>query len=185
MQPAVSNLQATADQSSLVIYGNFSPNTDYLLKVAPTLSDQWGGALDEEFQLSFRTSPLQPNVSILTGADAIFLTPEDISLILQAVNVPEIPVTVGSVPLNDLYALLGPNGYELRQNYQGENSFSLTQEVDLPPDQTQAVQVFLTRDQQSLPSGIYYVRLNYSRIRAQHYQISIQDLILLSSATCS
>jgi len=161
LEPAVRDLQFSIDNYTVYLFGSFAPSTDYLLKISPTLTDIWGGSLGEEFQLSFRTDPLPPSLSILTGADAIFLTPQDISLIVQAANISEVPLTIGGVPLNDLFALLGPNGYELRQNYQSLNQVSFTQPIDLPPDQNQAVQVFLSPDQQALTPGIYDVHLDF------------------------
>lgn len=163
IEPQVSDLRADVDQQTLYVGGSFEPNTDYVLRISPDLRDVWGGALRQEYQLNFRTNSLQPNLLLYTGADAIFLTPNDISLIVQAVNVPEVPLTVGGVPLKDLFALLGPDGYELRQNYQGINQATWTQSIDLPPDQNQAIQIFLDQNQQTLLPGIYYLRLNFDQ----------------------
>ncbi len=143
------------------VWGSFAPTTDYVIKVSPTLTDTWGGALGQEYSFAFRTNDLQPNVSIIAAADAIFLTPQDISLIVQAVNIPEIPLTVGSIPLPDLFKLLGPQGYELRNTYQPANPVSWTQTLSLAPNQNQAVPVFLTPDKKSLTPGIYSVHLDF------------------------
>ncbi len=134
--PAVSNFQISPDQTTVHVWGSFTPTTDYVIKVSPTLTDTWGGALGQEYSFAFRTNDLQPNVSILTSADAIFLTPQDISLIVQAVNIPEIPLTVGSVPMEDLFKLLGPQGYELRNTYQPANPVSWTQTLAWRPTRT-------------------------------------------------
>ncbi|MCZ7552054.1 MAG: Ig-like domain-containing protein [Anaerolineales bacterium] len=161
LEPAVSDLNTSADQQTLYVMGNLKPNTEYLLKISPELKDAWGSALGQEYQLSFRTNPLAPNLSILSGAEAIFLTPQDLGLVVQAVNLSEVPLTVGGVPLNDLFTLLGPNGYEIRKTYQGVNPTSWTQSLDLPSDQTQAVPIYLNQQQQALQPGIYFVRLNF------------------------
>lgn len=159
--PAVPNFQITPDQTTVHAWGSFTPTTDYVIKVSPTLTDTWGGALGQEYSYTFRTSDLQPNVSIMAAADAIFLTPQDISLIVQAVNIPEIPLTVGTVQMSDLFKLLGPQGYEFRNTYQPANPVSWTQPLSLAPNQNQAVPVFLSPDKKSLTPGIYSVHLDF------------------------
>jgi len=166
LEPTVSDLNTSVEQQTLYVQGNLKPNTDYLLKISPELKDVWGDALGQEYQLSFRTNPLAPDISILAGAEAIFLTPQDLSLVAQAVNISEVPLTVGSVPLQDIFTLLGPNGYEIRQTYQGVNPTTWTQPIDLPPDQAQAVPVYLNQQQQALQPGIYFVRLNFDQNQA-------------------
>ncbi len=159
--PAISNFQVNPDQTTVHVWGSFAPTTNYAIKVSPTLTDTWGGALGQEYSFAFRTSDLQPNLSIVTTADAIFLTPQDISLIVQAVNIPEVPLTVGTVPMEDLFKLLGPQGYEFRNTYQPVNPVSWTQTLNLAPNQNQTVPVFLSPDQKSLSPGIYSVRLDF------------------------
>ncbi len=161
LEPAVADFQPSVFSYTLTLYGTFAANTNYQLIISPDLADIWGGRLGQEFQLSFRTNPLPPNISILTGADAIFLTPQDLSLVVQAVNVSQVPLTVGSVPLTDLFTLMGPNGYEQRQNYQSSDQASFTQPLDLEPDEMEKVQLYLTPDQKALRPGIYFVRLNF------------------------
>lgn len=163
LEPSVSEINTSSDGLTLYISGNLKPNTDYVLKISPELKDIWGGALRQEYQLAFRTNPLPPNLSIITQTDAVFLTPQDLNLIVQAVNVKEVPLTVGGVPLNDLFTLLGPDGYQLRQAYQGVNPVTWTQQLDLPPDQTQAVPIYLNQQQQPYQPGIYFVRLNFDK----------------------
>ncbi len=163
VSPAISNLQITPDQKDVHVWGSFAATTDYVIKVSPTLTDTWGEALGQEYSFAFRTNDLQPNVSIIANAEAIFLRPQDIGLIVQAVNIPEIPLTVGSVAMEDLFKLLGPNGYELRSTYQPANQVSWTQPLDLAPNQNQTVPVFLSPDKQSLAPGIYSVRLDFQQ----------------------
>jgi len=63
--------------------------------------------------------------------------------------------------MGDLFRLLGPQGYELRNTYQPQNPVSWVQPLDLAPNQNQTVPVFLSPDKKSLTPGIYSVRLDF------------------------
>jgi hypothetical protein len=50
---------------------------------------------------------------IATGSDALFLTPQDNALSVQAANLSDLPVSVGSVELSDFILMIsGPNAYD-------------------------------------------------------------------------
>jgi len=146
--------------NELRIGGILEPNTDYTLTISGEISDIWGGKLGQDYQFNFRTSPVNPNIILPVPADMIFLTPQESSISVQAVNIPFIPLTVGAVPIEDFKTMMGPNGYELRNNYQNPNQSSWQQSLDLPPDDTQNVDLFLTPNQSPLEPGIYFFRFD-------------------------
>jgi len=143
--------------------GFFVPDTSYTVTVSSTLSDIWGGALGRVYQYHFSVNPWTPNVQISSVAGAIFVAPDDSSISVQAVNVSSVPLSVGSVPLNDYLALLGPQGYELGQTYQSREQRSWSQDIDLEPDRVQTTKLLLTPDQSTLSPGLYLMRLDTSR----------------------
>jgi len=164
IEPAVTNLYAWWNDYDrfLSIYGDFAPDTDYTLTVSPNLSDPWGGALEGGYSLSFRTTPLPPNVTLAYfGTDVLFLTPEDVALTAQVTNFPQVSISVGSVPLGDFFAMVsGPDSYNLRQNYTANNERTFTQNFELVSNRSQVVDLFVSPDRQPLAPGFYYLRIN-------------------------
>ncbi|MBN1147462.1 MAG: Ig-like domain-containing protein [Anaerolineales bacterium] len=164
IDPPVANLGAWWDQETLALnlYGSFDPSTSYTLAVSPSLPDAWGQPLGQEFQLAFSTGPLQPNLLLIAPYEALFITPSDPSLAVLAANLPSVSLSVGSVPLEDLFDLLGANSYEIRQNYQNPDQETWQQPLELEPDRMQATEMYLSPDRAPLAPGLYYLRLNLS-----------------------
>ncbi len=115
LSPAVPELSTYWDVGTATLYVNgfYQPETDYTLILSPGLADPWGGILGKPYQLDFRTGSLPPDLTVALGSNALFLTPEDSALTVQATNLPEIQVSVGTVPLDLFIRLLGPGGYQL------------------------------------------------------------------------
>jgi uncharacterized protein YfaS (alpha-2-macroglobulin family) len=162
LTPTVSNLSPWWDEQNwaLNLYGDFLPNTDYTLNISPDLADVWGGTLGREYSLNFRTAPLQAGLVVTTGSDVLFLTPQDTGFPVQATNLSNVPVSMGSVPVDDFLNMMGPNGYTIRQSYRPAGMRSWNQPLDLAPDVSQTVNLNLSPDQKSLAPGIYFMRLN-------------------------
>ncbi|HLE14775.1 MAG TPA: Ig-like domain-containing protein [Anaerolineales bacterium] len=160
--PQVPNLQAYVDEveRALTLYGSFSPETDYTLILSPNLPDEWNGRLGEEYVVPFRTTPLDPGLYVTTGNDVIFLTPEESSLNLQAVNVEQLSMTLGRLPLEDFQAMLAQGGYDLRLAYSLEDGETTQLALDVPRNQATTVTLPLSLDGQPLEPGLYFLRFN-------------------------
>jgi alpha-2-macroglobulin len=180
MTPQVPNLQAYVDEveRSLNLYGIFDPDTDYTLILSPNLPDSWNGRLGDEYVVPFRTTPLEPSLSILTGSDVIFLTPEESSLTVQAVNLSQVSLTLAPLPLEDFQAMLGPGGYELRQAYQAEGAETNLLALEVPRNRATPVTLPLSLDGQSLQPGLYFLRFNQlgANIYAGPYLLVVSNL---------
>lgn len=186
--PEVSNLDYYLDENgrTLRLYGYFRPETDYTLVISPNLPDEWNGRLGQEFTLNFSTTPLPPNLFITIGTDIFFLTPEDSNFYVQVMNVPELSITLGAIPLEDFQAMVAPGGYELRQAYQPANPENSTMTLDIPPNESTLVEVPLSLGGEPLTPGLYYLRFNSASLETPtSYLLVVSNVNILykSSAT--
>jgi uncharacterized protein YfaS (alpha-2-macroglobulin family) len=163
VEPSVANQDYWWDgeTQALYLYGSYLPSTAYTLTISSNLPDAWGQPMGQEFVLNFSSSPLRPNLVVSMTGDDLFLTTGDPSLIIQAANLPSVPLTVGSVSLTDLFRMLGgPDGYEFRQSYQSLDQQSWEQPLELQPDRVQPAELYLSPDRKPLQPGLYFMRLN-------------------------
>jgi len=169
IQPTVPNLNYWWDENErlLNLYGDFAPETEYSLSLSPDLSDPWGGNLAQPFSMTFRTAALPPSLMLTNGTDVLFLTPDEASLKVQATNLPQVSVSLGSASLGDFIAMIsGPNAYDLRNAYRAKDQRTWTQTLDLLSNRAQAVDLYLSPERRSLSPGLYHLRLTS---RAEFY----------------
>ena len=160
--PEPDNLRIMVDDDGHVLrlFGDFAPETEYTLTLSPNLPDAWSGRLGQEFILQFSTKPLDPQLLLTLGSDILYLTPQNPSLNVQVTNLDQLSVTIGNVPLEDFVSMLSPGGYELRQNYQPEEQYTVWKDLNLLPNQSQVVEVPLTEEGGELAPGLYMLRFN-------------------------
>jgi uncharacterized protein YfaS (alpha-2-macroglobulin family) len=160
--PSVPNLNIYLDtnQTTIRLFGDLTPESEYTITVSRQLKDEWGQELGQEYKLNFRSGPLNPTLFFSNGTDVLFLTPQDKGLPAQAANLSSIPVSLGSVPLDDFIVMLGPDGYNIRQSYQPADNQSWVDTLDLPANRVQPVNLAITPKKGSLAPGLYYLRLN-------------------------
>ncbi len=164
LEPAVSNLDYYWDESvyALHLRGAFAPNTTYTLRVSG-LMDVWGGAMSQDFVHTFTTSSLRPNINLISATSTIYLTAQDRSLQVQAVNLPSVPLSLGALPLRDFLALNGPGGYEMQDDLQRRERQSWVQALDSPSDRMQVAELYLSPDRAPLNPGLYFLNFNFSQ----------------------
>lgn len=160
ISPTVSDLRTwfSLDERALRVYGSFAPNTPYILRLLPSLSDIWGGTLDDEAAIPFTTGPLSPSLLVASGQMVIYLTPQDATLSAQVANLPRLPLSLGSLSLDDFLLLSGPDGYENRDRLIPEDERSWEQTINADPNQSQRVEIQVSPDGQPLASGLYLLR---------------------------
>ena len=177
ISPGVPDLSSyLMEDKVLMLYGSFAPATNYSLTISDQLEDAWGGRMEEPYTLEFSTSPLDPDIQVTLGTDVLFMTSQENSLLAQATNISSLQVAVGSVPLEDFLLMLGPNGWDIRQTYQPRLMSTLTHPVSVSPNRSQVVEVPITRDDQPLAPGLYYLKMNIER--ADYYGV---PFLLVSS----
>ncbi len=184
VEPEVPNLTAWWSEYDrmLGVSGDFAPRTDYTLIVSADLPDPWGGTLGQPYVLNFRSAPLDPALFINLYSEVLFLTPGDDAIAVQATNLAQLPLQVGSVPLQDFVQLYsGPDSYNRRQSYRSPDQRSWTQALNLAPDRSENVKVFLTPGGETLSPGLYYMRFNTGdeRIYAGPYLLAVSNVQMM------
>ena len=163
VSPSVTNLTHwwSPDERTLRVRGDFAAQTAYQLSLSSSLADPWGGQLAEPgYVLPFTTGDFSASLLVTSGSNTLFLTPQDASLKIQATNIFNMSVSVGNVPLQDFFRMLGPGGYEDLRNYQPGDVRTWTQSLELAPNRSQVVDLYLSPDRTPLSPGLYFLRLN-------------------------
>jgi len=154
------------EDSSLSLYGEFSPETRYTLTISPEMPDPWGGTLGSPYVLNFSIGPLPPQLVIATGSDVLFLTPQDSALSVQAANLSDLPVSVGSLELNQFFGMVsGPNAYNQRQSLRSADERSWSQSLNVSQSRVQPADLYLSPDRGALNPGLYYLRFDVPQER--------------------
>lgn len=163
----------------MYVEGSYSPAQSYTLRISPELSDIWGGRLGREFVLNFTNAQLPSAVNLTYGSEAIFLTTRDNTLPAQITNLSLLNMALGSVPLPDFIKLLsGEYAYEQRSQYRPADERAWQQAVDVPPNQIQPVQLFVSPDRTPLQPGLYHLRFNNlpADVYAGPYLLVVSDV---------
>ena len=159
--PAIDNLdaQVSEDGLSLVLYGDFIPDTNYTLEVSARLKDRWGQPLGDAFVLETRTPPLPSMLNVpFFGSTMAFVRPDEPVLYAQAANIQNVSTTVAPLSLQDFFSL--QNSYDNQQAYAPSNSSTYSQTFELPPGDRSEVKLGLTQSNNQLLPGLYYVNLS-------------------------
>jgi uncharacterized protein YfaS (alpha-2-macroglobulin family) len=183
--PEVPDLSAWQDfpDYKVYFYGTFDPNTSYTMQVSSELADQWGEQLGQPFTLRFRTAQLDPSVQLMNFTDATFVSVQDESVPAQVTNISALPITLGTLTLNDLSQMQGDNGYDYRNNFIPADATSWTFNTHVPDNQATVVNLPLTPDGNPLVPGLYFMRLNIpdlygytssAIIALSHYQLTLK-----------
>lgn len=160
--PTLPNMGAWMDEGQMLLsfYGTFDPSTDYTLVLSPDLTDLWGSRLGKPYTLHFRTAARQGSVQFPYNSDSTFLTTHDTGVMAQVTNLSAIPLSVGTITIDNLTQLLGYNGYEFRQNFTPADVVSWTYYPDVPLDKSTTVTIPVSPDGQPRSPGLYFMRLN-------------------------
>ena len=167
----------------LNFYGDYSPETSYTLTVSPELTDLWGSRLGESYTLHFRTGPLDPSIQFPYTSDAVFLTTQDSGVLAQVTNMTSIPISVGTMTIDDLAQMYSDNGYDFRQNFYPSDAESWTFYPEIPRNESTTVTIPVSPDGQPRSPGLYFMRLdvpsNYGYVdtiilAVSHYQTTIK-----------
>ncbi|MFZ0534039.1 MAG: Ig-like domain-containing protein [Anaerolineales bacterium] len=183
--PPVANMGAWMEESQMTLsfYGNYDPDTNYIVTVSPDLTDLWGSRLGQAYTVHFRTASLDPILQFPYNPDSSFLTTQDKGILAQVTNLSSIPITMGTLTLNDLLQMYGNNGYDYRQNFNPRDAQSWTFHPDVPPNHSTTVTIPVSADGQPRSPGLYYMRLdlpnNYGYVTSMilavsHYQATLK-----------
>ena len=159
--PDVSDIGAwwNEDEMALMLYGTFDPATEYTLTVSPDLTDLWGSRLGQAFTLHFRTAPLEPAIQFPYNSDASFLTTQDDGVMAVVTNLPDVPLSIGTMTITDLIQMYGDNGYAFRQNFVPGDVTYWTDHLELPSNQATTVTLNIPREGKFSQPGLYFMRV--------------------------
>ncbi len=160
--PEVPGFGTWMDEGSMTLYANgtFDPDTDYSLTVSPELTDLWGSKLGQSFTLHFRSGALNASVQFPYSSDSASLTTQDTGILALVTNTPSIPISVGTLSIEDLVKIQDPYNYENRQNFFPADAVSWTFYPDMPPNKATPVTIPVAPDGRPLPAGLYFMRLS-------------------------
>lgn len=158
VSPNVDNFSVmlSEDRLSLYVYGNFLPETNYVIELAGNLRDRWEQSLGDAYILDFRTAPALATLTLqLFSTSTAFVRPDEPVLYAKAVNISAADVTVAPLTIQDFFAL--QNSYEDQQAYVPIEASLFQPRFTLEPSQTEDVQLPLARQDNQLLPGLYYV----------------------------
>jgi alpha-2-macroglobulin len=146
------------DGQTLGVYGFFEPETNYQIEVAAQLRDRWGQSLGDPFIFNFRTAPAPSllNVNVYNSATA-FVRPDEPFLQAKAVNIQNADVTVAPLTLQEYFSL--QNSYENQQAFSPSAYIVYPHVFNLPPSETQDVNLRLVEQGSQLLPGIYFLEV--------------------------
>ena len=157
VSPAVSGLDMNVDGTNIYFFGDFVPDTDYVIQLSESISDQWGQSLGLSFGLEFHTPPLPSSLNLQPFEKTIFVRPDEPVLYANAVNTQNADVTVAPLSLQDFFSL--QNSLDLQQTYTSEQALTYSQDFDFPTNQSTSVTLNLTQENNQLLPGLYFVNV--------------------------
>jgi uncharacterized protein YfaS (alpha-2-macroglobulin family) len=160
VSPEVDDLQATAaeDGLSLNVYGDFIPDTNYVIELSARIKDRWGQSLGDSFRQDVHTPPMPSTLNVpLYGWSMIFVRPDEAVLYANAVNIQNTNTTVAPLSLQDFFSL--QNSQENQQAYVPTNLHTYPQSFNLPPGGPSDIKLSLAQRNTQLLPGLYYVEL--------------------------
>lgn len=150
------SVSLSEDAMSLIVYGNFLPETNYVIDLAGNLRDRWGQSLGDAYILDFRTAPAPAMLTPqLFSSSTAFVRPDEPVLYAKAVNISGADVTVAPLTIQDFFSL--QNSYENQQAFVPGESTLFQPRFTLQPSQTEDIQLPLARENNQLLPGLYYV----------------------------
>jgi uncharacterized protein YfaS (alpha-2-macroglobulin family) len=185
VSPEVANLGGwwNVDDMSLMLYATFEPSTDYTVTLSPNLTDLWGSRLGETFNLHFRTAALDPSIQFPYTSDASFLTTQDAGVMAVVTNLPYVPLSMGTLAIDDLVQMYGDDGYTYRQNFVPSDVLYWTDHLELPSNQATTVTLNIPKEGRFSQPGLYFLRVeqpdmwgytNSMILAISHYQTTLK-----------
>jgi len=177
--PPVSNLSVWWDDQAwaTALTADFNPSQTYTVEVSPELQDIYGEKLGRSVQLSFRTAPLPPNLSLFVPSNVLYLSSREVSIPAQAVNLPRLQLAGGSLSLAEFIRMQAPDNYPFFRDFRAPDHQSWQQAFELATNQNQKVEINIRPDGQALSPGLSYldIELPLEQPYLNRYLIVVSD----------
>jgi len=185
VSPEVSDLGAwwNEDGMAVMLYATFDPAAEYTITISPDLTDLWGSRLGEAFILNFRTAALDPSIQFPYSTDATFLTTQDAGVMAVVTNLPDVPLSMGTLTTDNLVQLFGDNGYDYRQGFVPNDVEYWTNHLELPSNRATTVTLDILKEGKFSQPGLYFLRVerpdrwgytNTMILAISHYQTTLK-----------
>ncbi len=159
ISPEISNLSVYDSDHSILLNGEFDPETLYTIRISAELEDEWGMRLGRDYSFSLRSTAPEPRL-MQSYYPIYFMRPEDPRVGVQITNLPILTVSNGSISPSEYF--------QLSQDYQTRETFfaANTQEWNDYPEAGSGTSVYGVRMTQAatLPTGLYFARISSSLI---------------------
>jgi alpha-2-macroglobulin len=159
ISPEAGQIYSYATGTDLNIYTDLLPETVYTLTISSALKDRWGQSLGQDFTLHFQTDKATPTFNFpYIGSGTYFVDAEDPQIYAQAMNVPDVKLTFGSVDLQTFLSLMGPGNYDARDNYEPSDATTWVQTIEHATDNVSTpVRIQVPEQGGGLTPGLYHV----------------------------
>ena len=175
ISPAVNDLRIYAYEQTINLHGEFDPEILYTATISGDLTDQWGMRLGQPYTFSFRSNAPEPGLT-MPYLPVFFVRPDDPKVSVQITNLSLLNITTGAISLDEFFRL--NDNYQERETFVASGARTLT---DYPSAGTgTTVYGAPLTENESLPAGLYFSRIDSSLLRNNFPQ---QPLIVLSSHT--
>jgi uncharacterized protein YfaS (alpha-2-macroglobulin family) len=164
VSPEVENLlvEPTEDDLNLTVFGDFLPDTNYVIELSARTRDRWGQSLGDDYVLNVRT-PVLPS-SLNVDGSMVLVRPDEAVLHANAVNIQNTSATLAPLSLQDFFSL--QNSYDAQQAYEPTEPVTYSQSFNLPPGGPSEIKIGLAQRNNQLLPGLYYVHLSSPQITA-------------------
>ena len=158
--PEIDNLEVmvSEDGLGLIVFGNFIPETNYVLELSAQIRDRWGQSLGDPYILNYRAPALPASVTVNSvGSSTLFVRPDEPVLNATVINTPSANVTISPISLQDFLPL--QDSFDLQQAYTPTSATTYSQKFTLTPSEAEDVKLSLTQQNNQLLPGLYYVNV--------------------------
>ncbi|MCX8062657.1 MAG: MG2 domain-containing protein, partial [Anaerolineales bacterium] len=182
ISPAVTNFSIWWDDQAwaATLSANFDPSQNYIVEVSPDLTDVFGQKLGRPVQISFRTAPLPPNLTLSVPSSVLWVTSDKASVPAQAVNLPRGRLASGSLSVDEFIRLQAPDNYSFFRDFRAADHQTWEQAFELATNRNQRVEVSLQPNNQPRSPGLYYldIEIPLEQPYLTRYLIVVSDVHL-------
>jgi hypothetical protein len=181
VNPQVDNLQVevSEDGLSLMFYGDFTPDRNYVIELSARIRDRWGQSLGDDFIEELHTPPLPSSLNVsLFGWNMAFVRPDEPVLYANAVNIQNVSTTVAPLSLEDFFTL--SRSYEDLQAYVPSEPVTYSQNLDLSSGSMADVKIGLTQSNNQLLPGLYYAHIASPQMEGSNFYLIASSQVNLT-----
>ena len=149
---------------TIVTSGVYTPGERYTVTFPADLKDRWGQALGQEFTFTFREPDADPALNYGSYWPMLFTRPDSPLIDVQAVNVSQLRVLLGSFTLDEFFRYQAD--YDYRLSYVPREIDSWNERLALALNQNEPYTVDLSRGGRgpSLVPGLYLLDVSSREI---------------------